>query len=147
VIQPSVLSVGIERYWADITSLGRRYPDLLVIPGVEAAPYYRWEGSPWRGLVLTDWHRHLLVFGLKNAEEIKKLPVLGSQYGGGFDPLRLWPLLLILAAWIVSRYGRKRRACLLAGLGILLLADQWLFLGYAGGPYERQTSWKPYQAL
>ena len=42
---PSVLEYGIERYLDEIAAAQSRHPKLIILPGVEVAPYYYWTGS------------------------------------------------------------------------------------------------------
>ena len=42
---PSVLEYGIERYVDEIAATQSRHPKLIILPGVEVAPYYYWTGS------------------------------------------------------------------------------------------------------
>lgn len=78
----SIQSYGTERYFAEINALDKRFPHLILIPGVEAVPYYHWEGSPLQNnLVLKGWHTHLLVMGIEDPAIIEKLPSLAKGLG------------------------------------------------------------------
>lgn len=141
--RPDVLSLGAERYLSEIRRLRLRHPRLLVIPGVEAAPYYRWEGSPWTSLVVADWNRHILALGLEEARGYRRMPVLGNPDGGEIDLSLLWPALLLIPAAAFAR--RRPGFLLLAGLGLLGLARNWPYRAIPEGPYRKRTPWTPYQ--
>jgi len=78
--QPSVLSFGAKRYLDTLRPLST--PELLVLPGLEAAPFYYWRRSPFdrRGGQIRSWNQHLLVFGLEDPRAIQTLPL------NAFDP-------------------------------------------------------------
>ena len=78
----SVSTYGFERYLFEIEQYDKLYPDVLIMPGIEAVPFYYWEGSALNeNLYLKDWHTHLLVFGLSNTEAYKNLPSLANGIG------------------------------------------------------------------
>ncbi|MCE5280843.1 MAG: hypothetical protein LLG93_01975 [Deltaproteobacteria bacterium] len=73
---------GAEAYLAAIAGIRKKYPDVIVIPGTESAPFYYWTGSPLTGsLTANDHERRILTMGLEKAEDYKSLPVLHSPYG------------------------------------------------------------------
>jgi|TARA_B100001971_G_C17892733_1_gene383875 hypothetical protein len=65
VEKPSVNSNGADKYLQNIKQITRKYPDMIVIPGSESAPFYYWSGSCFKGnLTAHNWERHLLVIGM-----------------------------------------------------------------------------------
>ena len=78
----SVLRYGVARYLQDIESAQRINPDMLVLGGIESAPFYYWQGSPLDDTFsIHNWHKHMLVFGLKSARDYLYLPVIGNKRG------------------------------------------------------------------
>jgi len=78
----SIHKYGTERYFQEINRLDKNYPRTILIPGVEAVPYYFWQGSPLtNNLVLKNWHTHLLVFGIEDPQVIENLPSLSTGLG------------------------------------------------------------------
>ena len=77
VEQPSVLTFGAQRYVESIHKLSRQFPRLLVMAGVEAAPFYYWRRSPFDQLggEIHDWNQHLLVMGLEDGQVLERLPL------------------------------------------------------------------------
>jgi hypothetical protein len=79
VSQRSVLSYGADKYLKRIEMLKKEFPGMIIIPGIESAPYYYWQGSIFSNdLTIKDWHKHMLVIGLFSAEDLEHLPVLGN---------------------------------------------------------------------
>jgi len=78
----SVFKYGIKRYLKEIEEANKKNPDLVLIPAVEAAPFYYWQGSIFnRTLAIKDWHKHILAIGLEKEGDYKNLPVIGNKQG------------------------------------------------------------------
>ena len=147
---PSVSRYGIERYLSEAVQADQQVPGVLLIPGFEVAPYYRWKGLPWLGgLTMLDWQRNLLLLGLDDPVALKELPVLGMPGGGSF--LADWlPRLILIAGiglFIVALLKLRRRVIAVAvGLLIPLL----LIAGPpVSGPFDPfvDEGMAPWQAL
>ncbi len=110
VEEPSVLRRGIGGWLQSIEAAQARFPDVILIPGVEVAPYYYWTGSLFRGdLTLRDAQKNVLAVGLDQAEDYLKIPAIGN---GRALSLRL-PHLLKSALGLA-----------LVGLGVLLVRKE-----------------------
>ncbi|MCI0493810.1 hypothetical protein L0Z72_02295, partial [candidate division KSB1 bacterium] len=80
ISRPSIRTIGINNYLNQIDTMDSSYTNLILLPGVEAVPFYRWTGCIFtRNLTLHDWHRHLLVFGLKNPKDLGNLPSIANN--------------------------------------------------------------------
>lgn len=78
---PSVFKYGIDKYLKRIEDVNKKFPTLILIPGVESAPYYFWTGSFFKNnLTINNWYKHILVIGLKNTEDYKNLPIISNPY-------------------------------------------------------------------
>jgi len=74
--RPGIADRGITEFLDSIEEVQHKFQDVVVLPGVEAAPYYYWTGS-WTGqLQLHDFDRHLLIFGLSSPASLANLPVI-----------------------------------------------------------------------
>ncbi|MGC9364709.1 MAG: hypothetical protein ACP5FZ_09105 [Fidelibacterota bacterium] len=83
----SVSRYGVEKYLEEIEQIDRIFPDIIFIPGIEAVPYYYWEGSPlYNNLTLRNWHTHLLVFGFDDVEDFKNIPSIANGGLGHATP-------------------------------------------------------------
>jgi len=154
VVFPSVLSYGIERYLDEIVAVQARHPRLVIVPGVEVAPYYYWTGSFWRGdLTMHDAQRNLLVLGLTNPEDYRALPARGNPHSHAIDGIGLAqaaPLLLVIPAvflWKpISAASRTVAACCLV-LAVATLVNAWPLGTPPFSSYESHLGYRPYQAL
>lgn len=162
---PSVLSYGIERYLDEIQLVQARHPQLIIVPGVEVAPFYYWTGSLWRGdLTMHDAQRNLLVLGLTKAEDYRALPARGNPSSFVVDGASLAtaaPVLFAIPALLLwkprrpsadgwreptSRGRRTVAVCCLA-LAVATLVNVWPIGTPPFSSYDSQLGYRPYQAL
>ena len=157
---PSVLEYGIERYLDEIAAAQSRHPKLIILPGIEVAPYYYWTGSlAGRTLTMHNAQRNLLVFGLTRPEDYRSLPVSGNPGSYTFDwrgAVNGAPMLLVIPAvwlWRPLRRASDRRslrrtvACILVVLAVALVANAWPLSQPAFSSYDNQLGYRPYQVL
>ena len=157
---PSVLEYGIERYLDEIAEAQSRHPRLIILPGVEVAPYYYWTGSlVERTLTMHNAQRNLLVLGLTKPEDYRSLPVSGNSGSYTFDwrgAVNGAPMLLVIPAiwlWRPLRRGADQRsprrtvACILIVLAVALIANAWPLSQPAFSSYDERLGYRPYQAL
>ncbi|NWF72789.1 MAG: PHP domain-containing protein [Nitrospirae bacterium] len=157
---PSVLEYGIERYLDEIAAAQRRHPKLIILPGVEVAPYYYWTGSlVQRTLTMHNAQRNLLVLGLTKPEDYRSLPASGNPGSYRLDwqgAVNGAPILLVVPAvllWMPRRRVSDRRtlrrsaACSLIVLAVALVANAWPLSQPAFSSYDDQLGYRPYQAL
>jgi hypothetical protein len=143
----SVLAAGPEAYLDAIAAAGRKYPGVILIPGVESAPFYHWEGSPFdNNLLLNDWHKHLLIAGLPGPDDYRRLPLAGNDNAGRFDGRLLWPLALLPAGFLAARKSRLAAALLLAA-GVIFTANNYPFRTLGFDQYHGDRGELPYQGL
>lgn len=73
-----VLGYGVRLYHQEILALNNGQDDVILVPGVEAAPFYYWRRPPWhwRGGQIRAWQRHLLIFGMSDPQGYEKLSLL-----------------------------------------------------------------------
>lgn len=155
--EPSVLSQGVETYLAHVSEVRRRFPEMVIVPGVEVSPYYYWTGSPFTGdLTNHDFEKKLHVFGIEDPAALKRLPITGSPYlrrYTAWSVVDVLPGLLIFPGLWLILVGRPRRRWL-GGVMVVKRERRWL----AGGtlcvlgavaviravPFT-QDPWSPYR--
>lgn len=130
--EPSVLSRGVEAYLAQVSEARRRFPDMVIVPGVEVIPHYHWTGTPLTGnLTNHDLQKNLLVFGITDPAALKRLPSTGNPYLARYTAwsvVEALPGLLVLPGlWLIL--VRRRRVRRLAGFTVVERRRRWL----AGG--------------
>lgn len=161
---------GSKKYIETIEALRRKYPELLILHGAEATPFYYWEGNPIkRNLTLRNWHKHILILGLKTPEDYDNIPSLTSGY-----PLiksapqcikNLWPLALFilslillgkkaekiyrLRGFIIRQMGRPYfiPGIILLVLSLLFLLNNYPFCKPLFDQYHGDKGIEPYQFL
>jgi hypothetical protein len=171
VTEKSVFSYGVKRYFQRIEALKRSYPGLIVIPGLESAPYYYWQGSVFNDdLVIRDWHKHMLVLGLSRPVDLEYLPVLGNPKGlwlplGVRSVLLAWPLLLAaFGIWCMRKrvyhyadssgrsLGSYSRSWRIFGIivfctAVIFFANNYPFMYQKFDQYHGSRGIMPYQNL
>lgn len=76
----SIATEGADRYASSISAAAARFPGLILIPGVEANPYYRIE-IDWTGLRFRvhNLHEHIVAIGL-TANDLARLPAIANGF-------------------------------------------------------------------
>ncbi|HAJ57171.1 MAG TPA: hypothetical protein DCL35_05315 [Candidatus Omnitrophica bacterium] len=166
----SVFKFGIDKYLQLIELESRKYPGMVIIPGVESAPFYYWQGLPFlKDFKISDWHKHMLVVGLKKYDEYRALPVLSNR-GAIMEPYNikslclLWPLVTLVfgimmlkkrechyedeAGRELCKFSKKWRlgGLLLIGFSALFLFNNFPFRTLKYDQYSFAGS-RPYQLL
>ena len=163
--EPSVLDHR-EAYAREVAEARRRFPNMVIVPGVEVIPHYRWSGNPLTlQMMLHDTQKNLLVFGI-DPLDLHTLPVTGNPHVralGVQSLLDALPVLLVVPGALILARPRvrrvrigsavivvRRRRWLLGGvlavLGVVALVRGWPFT------VDRYPPWKdfgvePHQAL
>jgi len=66
----SINKRGAEEYLNSIMEIGKKYPDMIIIPGSETASFYYWTGSYFKkNLTARSHERRILTIGLERAED------------------------------------------------------------------------------
>lgn len=149
--RPSVSRMGARRYFDELSAADARVPAVTLIGGVEAAPYYRWTGSPLDGsLTMHHWQRNLLVTDLPSPESYLELPVLGLRREWWATPGGwLWLALLLagLAGTLIALNLLRWRLILLGLAAIMLMLWSGPPPSTPWSPYGPDPGWAPWQAL
>ena len=153
----SVRSIGPDTYLSHLYQLDRKYDDVIVVPGVEAIPFFYWDGSLIRGTFsLVNGHKHLLAVGMESPEAYERLPLVGEGFGRGYGVetfLSLWPVGLLFLAYRSRKRARSgdwpslyRVAGLLFGaIGLLFLLNNFPFKFGRYDQYHGDQGLAPYQ--
>ncbi len=106
--RPSIKRYGAEKYLGLIENIAKQNPEMTVIAGVEAAPFYYWQGSYLsKDLKLVNYHKQLLVIGLEKPEDLEGIPSVDYHNPLKLDAqciLNAWPLLIFpVGAWLLLK--------------------------------------------
>ena len=142
-------------------------PGVILLPGVEVMPHYRWTGSPLTlELLVSDTQKNLLVWGLTDRATLAAIPVIGNGVGGAYSLQSLLdalPILLLIpgVALLLVKRPRRRRVgtavlivpqrrwiggLVLCAIAVAAVVRGWPFTVSAYSPYE-DPGIAPYQAV
>ncbi len=165
VARPSVLR-GVKEYLGAVEAAQARFPEVILIPGVEVIPYYYWTGSPFRGnLTMWDAQKNLLVVGLSRPEEYEQIPAIGNgaRLPGPTGLLKLGLSVVAIGGGLLLLRTRREREVRLThftlkvrkrhwvsglaalGVGVLLLLET--FISPEVDPYQGNLGMEPYQRV
>lgn len=144
----SVLRLGPERYLKKIRLQKKEFSDMVFIPGVEASPYFYWEGSPFkRNFALIDYYKQFLISGLK-PDDYRKLPIVCNRSFFSFTKnaiLGLWPILIIIFG--LRMLKKKAVGISLMLVGFIFLFNNLPFSASRFNVYQGNQGIRPYQEL
>lgn len=125
----SVQSFGAEDYVSLIDALDAEAEDLILLPGVEAIPFFYWEGSLlFNTLEIHQVYKHLLAFGMPDPSAYDRIPSVGNGFFRTFGMdslLSLWPvglIILVLKGFRLTEQSPLRGPVRAAGYGLIVLA-------------------------
>jgi hypothetical protein len=101
----SINSYGIKKYIEEIHNLNEKYPDIVLIPGADLAPFYYWDGSFISGdLKCKRYSEQLTLIGSASSDFYKNLPVIHNDrfIFNKYILIKLLPILLaVLGIYMV----------------------------------------------
>lgn len=168
--EKSVIKIGVENYLSMVEQAQKNNPGVLIVAGVEVGPFYYWKGSLFNpsGLSVYNWHKKMLVVGLKKPEDYRFLPVVANYVHlprGPKDAIRFWPVLLIALGFFLTRikvrknfsFGGKRffgevtpfvfLKYIVIALGLVFLIDNFTFSISPFNSYHGEKGARPFQYL
>lgn len=149
----SAVKYGIGKALEDLQKIKNEFPDMIILPGFEVAPLYRWTGSLFKkDLSLNGLNKHLLVIGLKTPGDYRHLPVISNRY---FLPkVKDLPFLLLCALLAVSgalilRKNKKWKipALTMIAAGVIFFLNLFPFSVSPPGPDRDGADDLAYQGL
>ena len=139
--------------YSEAARKAERQTGVLVLPGVEIAPFYYWTGNPLSGrLTLNSAHRHLLVVFPERPDLVGLARALTEMSAPGIQDFTTGSLLLawpfLPALWAVNRLRRSRRSLLawfVAAASVAALVRSWPYPVPRFSPYAGDAGAAPYQ--
>ena len=150
---PSVLENGAAVFLSEIRQLGQSDDSVTLVPGVEGAPFYYWQGNPLdQDLTARDWDRHLWIVGLPDLAAYEELPILHSGFSTRYWEESYLPFVICIAGALIGFWamtGKRFRgtAFLFAVVMGLLAANNHPFQSSPYDPYQGDAGVRPYQDL
>jgi hypothetical protein len=150
----SIHKRGAGEYLNAIKEAGSAYPDMIIIPGSETAPFYYWSGSFLKkNLTAHNHERRILTVGLETEEDYQDLPILhnglSTRFVGKFMPaVLMFCIPLFLGLVLLREKGSYRIAgIMIAGVSLLLVINASPFRSTPFDQYHGDQGIAPYQLL
>ena len=155
VEESSLNKKGPANYLDMIRSASEKYPDSILIPGAESAPFYYWKGSYFKkNLTVCDWERHLLIVGLEKPEDYKELPILHNGHSIKYTRssvsvgLILFLVLFVAGLCLVKWRGIIRYSGIaISVIALLLVINNHPIKSSPYDQYHGEQGIAPYQLL
>ena len=154
VEQNSINKQGAERFIQTIREVGKKYPDMIIVPGSETVPFYYWTGNPLTGtLTAHDHEKRLLTVGMENPEDYENLPILHNglslRYVFNALPEILFFSVSLIAGIILIRWRgiMQISGIIIVILSIAFILNSTAFRSSPFDPYHGNQGMAPYQAL
>ena len=150
----SINKGGAENYLDRIRELQEIYPDMILIPGSETAPFYYWTGSYFKkNLTAHNHERRILTVGLEKAEDYQDLPIihngLSTRFTVNFIPIVfIFFVPLFLGIFLLRWKGVYRiSGIIISVLSILFIINTNPFRSSPFSQYRGDQGIAPYQLL
>jgi hypothetical protein len=151
---PSINKKGADQYLEEVTRVGKKYPQMMIIPGSETAPFYFWTGSYFtKDLTAHNHERRILTIGLDAPEDYSNLPILHNGFSFRYFMESLPRILLFSVPLIPAFIMIKRKGPLRIG-GVILCVLSFLFIvntnPFRSSPFDQYRGDQgiaPYQLL
>ncbi len=149
----SLLDNGAATYLSEINQIDQTDDTLILVPGVESAPFYYWTGNPLdKNLVAHNWDKHLLIIGLPSSRDYEELPTLNSNFTTRYLADDYLLSLMFFIGALIGLYGfmgKRRRGVsfIFALVMTLLAANTHPFKSSPFDQYQGDQGVQPYQYL
>lgn len=150
----SINRQGAERYLDAIKKAQQEYPEIILIPGSQSAPFYYWKGSPLsKDLTAHDHEKRLLTIALATPEAYRDLPVIHNGFTHPYLKRFLPRILLFLGALILGLFLIREkgffRFCgiVVSAVGLLGMIDAQPFRSSPYSQYDGHQGIGPYQRV
>jgi len=154
VEKDSVIRMGPEKYLAMIDKINQRQKDVIVLPGLQASPFYYWTGSLFKGnLTAHDYRKELLLIGLRSADDYRNLPLphrgFSTRYVKDLLPQGIiFFLVFLLSIYLIYKKRGFRISGIVLGVSsVILMINHHPFQSSRFDPYHGDQKIAPYQEL
>jgi len=150
----SINRSGAENYLEALKKTRQKFPEIILIPGSETAPFYYWKGSLLsRNLTAHDHEKRLLTIGLEKAQDYRTLPIIHNGFSIRYL-LRFLPrTIMFFSAFILGLFLLKEKGVfrisgiLISAVCVLGMIDAHPFRSSPFSQYDGDQGIAPYQLL
>jgi hypothetical protein len=150
----SINKGGAEKYLNAIKEVEEKFPNMIIIPGSETAPFYYWTGSYFnKNLTAHNHEKRILTIGLERPEDYRDLPIIHNGFSNRFRTDFLPGILislipLIFGVLLLRRKGVFRICGVTIGvLSVLYILDTDPVRSSPFDQYHGDRGIAPYQLL
>jgi hypothetical protein len=150
----SILRQGADGYLQAIRAAGKRYPDMVIVPGSLSSAFYYWTGHPITGdLTAHNHERRILNVGMERATDYEELPLLHNSHSirylmHGLPGIFLFSAAALTALAMIFWPGRWRAAAIIVlTLAVLFIINSDPFRNSPYDAYHGDQGMGPYQLL
>jgi len=150
----SINKNGAEAYLDSISKVQKKFPDMILIPGSESAPFYYWTGSYFtKDLTAHNHEKRILTIGMDKPEDYENLPMLHNGANSEYTRAVLPSILLFLCSIVVSIFLIKWRGfyritgVIILVLSLAFIADSIPFRSSPFDQYHGDQGIVPHQIL
>lgn len=131
---------GAAAYLRAIREAGKKYPDVILIPGSESVPYYYWTGSYFKDtLTAHDHEKRILSIGLERPEDYENLPVLHNGLSTRYVTRFIPQIIVFFLSFLIGLFLIREKGFLKFS-GIALIVFSLLFMintnPFRSSPYD-----------
>ncbi len=150
---PSLLFNSASAYLTEVNLNNEMADELILIPGVESAPFYYWTGSLFdKNLLAHNWGKHILVVGLPSPLDYEQIPTLNSNYSSKysekfFPKFIIYILLCLIGVLLFFSKRYPKLSLTMALIAFLLAINNHPFRSSLFDQYNGDPGPMPYQEL
>ncbi len=150
---PSILFNSASAYLTEVNLNNEMSDELILIPGMESAPFYYWTGSLFeKNLLAHNWGKHILVLGLPSPLDYEQIPTLNSNYSSKysekfFPQFIIFILLCLISVLLFFSKRFPKLSLTLALIAFLLAINNHPFRSSLFDQYNGDPGPLPYQEM
>lgn len=150
----SINKKGARDFLRRVRETAKKFPEMIVVPGSETAPFYYWTGSYFEGnLTAHDHERRILTIGLEKPEDYKNLPILHNGFSTSYTKFFLPQMLLFLIPFVMGIFMLRWKelskiwGIAVSTLSVVFFINAAPFRSSPFDPYHGDQGIAPYQLV
>lgn len=150
----SINKEGAEKFLRCIKETAEKFPEMIIIPGSETAPFYYWTGSYFnKNLTAHNYEKRILTIGLEDHEDYKNLPILHNGFSTRYIMIFIPQILLFLIPFVMGLFMLRWKGfsriwgIVICGLALLFFINGAPFSSSPFDQYHGDQGVAPYQKV